>query len=553
VKNLACHKVQHGPRNVFDCRLINQYTIYLILWTGSTEQLVSTTKTTESPTKDELRMESSVPGSLIKRSGRSDEAAAAAIKKPHTTVHNHNPTDEIKTDCKHGIAIYSTRATPEAGVPDQILPTKWKPDNDNIQLTSNIETENSTAEGTNLLPADLTRSKTALSSPVDPGYARILSSTALDTNSRVSDEDVESILGDWDRKYRRKNSGRIRNLHDPQDSDHEDVLSPGPATAPENVIYNRKPSDSNPDDEYRRIFRRHNFDFNDPAPVKESLCHVCGRWKPVIQHRKYRQICNGCRLAFSTKQPFHTTCGSCFAAKPVHDVEVINGHSRCSDCRAAGFHKRTNRAFSDQHADQRDDVHGDGIVLTPREERQRRPSRPPGFVDSKSILKDLRKPVNARRAAPKRKLVQEEDVALYDAIAQRDMIMRKRRTMMESADTESSSISGYSEAPMKSNSQLIRLGIRTASNGPPIWIKVSRSAPLEKMFMAALQSDDALRGYVFMLPGRYVHMDDTPNEVRSIRGPERGPANCICSSVLQMMIASRCISFLESGYQTPDP
>ena len=223
----------------------------------------------------------------------------------------------------------------------------------------------------------------------------------------------------------------------------------------------------------------------------------------------------------------------------------------CFDCRAAGFHKRTDRAFSGQHTDHRDDIHGDGIVLTPKEERQRRPSRPPGFVDSKSILKDLKKPVNARRAAPKRKLVQ-EDVALYDAIAQRDMTTRERKTRMDSANIESSSLSGYSQAPIKPNSRLIRLGIRTAFNGPPIWVKVSRSAPLEKMFMAALQSGDAPRGYVFMLPGRYVHLDGTTDEVRSIRDFKRNTANCISSSVLQIMIALRCISFLSSGYQTSD-
>jgi hypothetical protein len=418
----------------------------------------------------------------------------------------------------------------EAGVPDQILHTKRKPDNDNVLLTSNDDTKDSIAEETNLLPADVTfetprdtkhgkfRSKTALSGPVDPGYARVLGSTAWDTNFRGTHKDVNVILGDGDRKYRRKNSMRTRHLHDPQDVDDEDVLSSGPATAPDNIIYNRKSSETNSDDEYRRIFRRYNFNFSDPAPVKESLCHVCSTWTPVIQHPKYHRICNECRLTFSTKQPFHTICGVCFAAKPVHDVEVINGHPACFDCRAAGFHKRTDRALLNQLMGHRDDVHGNGIVLTPEEKRQRRPSRPPGFVDSKSILQDLKKPVDTQRAAPRRKPVQGEDVALYDAIAQRDMITRKRRTRMESANTGSSSLSGYSQAPMQSNSRLIRLGTRTASNSPPIWIKASRSAPLENMFTAALRSDDALRGYVFMLPGRYVHMNDTPDEVRSIHG-----------------------------------
>lgn len=186
-------------------------------------------------------------------------------------MQDHNPADDIKTDRKHspqhGITIYSTKAALEAGVRDQILRTERKPDNHNVLLTSNDDTGDSTAEEINLLPADLTsktprdtkrgkfRSRTALSGPVDPGYARVLGSTALDTDSRGTHKDVKVILGDWDGKYRRKNSVRTRRLHDPQDVDDEDVLSPGPATAPDNIIYNRKPSDSDSDDESRRIFR----------------------------------------------------------------------------------------------------------------------------------------------------------------------------------------------------------------------------------------------------------------------------------------------------------
>lgn len=81
-------------------------------------------------------------------------------------------------------------------------------------------------------------------------------------------------------------------------------------------------------------------------------------------------------------------------------------------------------------------------------------------------------------------------------------------------NTELSFSTRYSQAPFESDSRLIDLGIRTGSNGPPIWIKVSRSAPLGEMFVAALQSDYALRGYAFMLPGQFVRWDDTPDEVR---------------------------------------
>jgi hypothetical protein len=77
-------------------------------------------------------------------------------------------------------------------------------------------------------------------------------------------------------------------------------------------------------------------------------------------------------------------------------------------------------------------------------------------------------------------------------------------------------LASYSHAPVRSNSQLIKLGIKTVPAGIPIWIEVSRSAPLGEMFVTALRSDNALRGYAFMLPDQFVRWDDTPHEVRDL-------------------------------------
>lgn len=68
--------------------------------------------------------------------------------------------------------------------------------------------------------------------------------------------------------------------------------------------------------------------------------------------------------------------------------------------------------------------------------------------------------------------------------------------------------------PVKPTIQLIKLDIKTMSDGISIWLQVSRSAPLGEMLVTALQTDDALRGYVFMLPGQFNHWDDTPDKVR---------------------------------------
>jgi hypothetical protein len=85
---------------------------------------------------------------------------------------------------------------------------------------------------------------------------------------------------------------------------------------------------------------------------------------------------------------------------------------------------------------------------------------------------------------------------------------------MEPSITKSPSQPRYSPPSVQSNNQLVRLGIKSMPGGILIWLTVPCSAPLGEMFVAALQSDESLRGYVFMLPGQFVRWDDTPNKVQ---------------------------------------
>lgn len=109
------------------------------------------------------------------------------------------------------------------------------------------------------------------------------------------------------------------------------------------------------------------------------------------------------------------------------------------------------------------------------------------------------------KSLPKRKLVEEQDSSrLLEETLQivRETIQGRRATFPSSRDATR-------EQPIR----LIKLGIKTVPDAPPIWIEVSRSAPLGEMFIAALQSNEAIRSYVFMLPDRFVRWDDTPDQV----------------------------------------
>ena len=272
---------------------------------------------------------------------------------------------------------------------------------------------------------------------------------------------------------------------------------------------------SKADDEYREIFRRHNFSFTNPHPVKILSCRVCGLWKPT--NPRHYQICIDCYLATSTTNaqpysfpPLLRTCGSCLFDKPLDGFKVINGRPVCSDCRIVGVH--TSRSFSDGHMNDYHDA--SRAVQSAAKKRRRTGSRPPGFVDSRDLLKSLKNPVATQRAQLKQRSVQAKEAArLYETLSQQDQQARQYKKKIKSSNSEPPSSSSYSHIPVDTNSGFVNLGIKTGPQGPLIWIRVSRSAPIGEMFVAALQSDDALRGYAFMLPDRFVRWDDTPDEV----------------------------------------
>jgi len=328
--------------------------------------------------------------------------------------------------------------------------------------------------------------------------------------------DTESP-SDCNRKRRYSNSTRVSGLPDSRDTGYQNIASSEPVTAVDGTTWPRRVFGSKADDEYREIFRRHNFSFSSPPTVRKLLCRVCGLWMPT-NPRDYR-VCNDCYLATSTSnaQPYPSspllrTCGSCSFDKPLDGFKVINGRPVYSDCRIVGVPKYTGQSLLDQHMN---DCHKSSETVRSADKKRRRTeSRPPGFVDSKNLLKSLKNPVATQRAQPKQRSVQEKEATrLYETLSQQNQQPWQNEKSIKSSNSEPPSSSSCRHISVDTSSKLVNLGIKTGPQGPPIWIKVSRSAPIGGMFVAALQSDDTLRGYAFMLPDRFVRWDDTPDEV----------------------------------------
>lgn len=335
--------------------------------------------------------------------------------------------------------------------------------------------------------------------------------------------DEPALSRDGTRKRPQKHSIESSLLPDSRDSGYQPVPSSEPASTPVNdTISPHGVFGSTPEDEYREIFRRHNFSFSSHPPIIKSICRVCGLSKPVDQDTKYHRICNDCHAAISTSNAqtcssphLQRRCRGCLLDKPIDGFTMLNGRPVCFDCRNVGIEKRTDRACLDQHADHCN-VTRDDITAQLAHNKPRRTSlQPSGFVKSSDLLKSLKNPIATQKTGPKRRCVREEEATrLYATLLQRDQQAWQHEENMKSDKIEPPSSTRYEHAIFESNSRLIDLDIKTGSNAPPIWIKVSRSAPLGEMFVAALQSDYALRGYAFMLPGQFVRWDDTPNEVR---------------------------------------
>jgi len=455
----------------------------------------------------------------------------------------------------------STDMSLEAGVLSQISPPERKQDDQSMKSDTNKTTEefavhkdgiNPLTESTYTLldpKVEATQEKTRLerrhertySRPMDPEYTRLLgpafSNDVLKAEKcirvgfqgspmvtkedeevcgppEIGKNDIESSSGRGT-KMCDSNSIGVSGLPDSQDTGCQNNVSSESVTAVDETAWPRRVFGSKADNEYREIFRRHNFSFTDPRPVKKSLCCVCGLWKPT-NPRDYR-VCNDCYLATSTTNaqpysfpPLLRTCGSCLFDKPLDGFKVINGRPVCSDCRIVGVH--TSRSFSDGHMNDYHDA--SRAVQSAAKKRRRTGSRPPGFVDSRDLLKSLKNPVATQRAQSKPRSVQAKEAArLYETLSQQDQQARQYETKTKSSNNVPQFSNSYSHISVDTNSRFVNLGIKVGPQGPPIWVRVSRSAPIGEMFVAALQSDDALRGNAFMLPDRFVRWDDTADEV----------------------------------------
>jgi hypothetical protein len=510
----------------------------------------------------------------------SAEGTVAAIKKIHTSAEMRKPaedsTNERRLSLSTQIATYSTKVALDAGVPDTFLRTKRKQGNDNASsISSEDDNDTTTYKGedslmlghacTGLLQtSEVAQRKTRnerrdlreFSGPIDPEYARLLGSTTFSSNhgqdrsthaafSRSSgirredkdpfgpsnaSEDVTNILSDWNRKYRRNDNEKLRFLGDSRDSTYTRILSSDTALAPVNVFFApQQVSASEPDSQYLRILRQHEFSSHTPSPARDQICLDCNIRKPATQYPGYRQICNDCYAAklssegFCQKtgkrstRAFGRICGSCSEPKRGNVFKKVNGRSICSDCLAnvRGSHQRTDQSSPDQPLSDDGNTTDNSVVLPTRKTRRRGHPRPHGFIDATDRLKSLHKPIASGETTLKRKSVQvEEATRLYEDVARRDQQARQKKQMMEPSNTKSPPRKCYSHSPVESNSQLNKLGVKTSPQGYPIWLAVSRTAPLGEIFVAALHSDDALRGFVFMLPGQFVRWDDTPDKVR---------------------------------------
>jgi hypothetical protein len=485
-------------------------------------------------------------------------------------------TNERRSSLSTQIATYSTKVALDAGVPDAYLQTKRKQGSDDASSISSEDRNDTTTHkgGHSLMlgqacagsiqksevvlgkTQDERRDVRAFSSPIDPEYARILGSTAFSSNhgqhqytrtavsqfpgirredkypfdpSNVS-EDVTNILSDWNRKYRRNDNDKLMYLGDSQHSTYTRILSSDTALAPVNVPFApQQVSTSEPDSRYLHILRQHECSSHTPSPARDQICLDCNIRKPATQYPGYRQICNGCyatklssegsrqKTGKRSSQAFGRICGSCSKPKRGDGFRKVNGRSTCSDCRTnvRGSHERTDQSSPDQPVSNDDNTTDESVVLPTRKTRPRAPSRPDGFIDATDRLKSLHKPITPGKTTLKRKPVQgEEATRLYEDVARRDQQARQKKQEMEPSITKSPSQPRYSPPSVQSNNQLVRLGIKSMPGGILIWLTVPCSAPLGEMFVAALQSDESLRGYVFMLPGQFVRWDDTPDKVQ---------------------------------------
>ncbi|THW53512.1 hypothetical protein D6D21_00313 [Aureobasidium pullulans] len=397
---------------------------------------------------------------------------------------------------------------------------------------------------------------------LDPGYARILNSStgrqSVTTDPNIlpeeegrldfegDGENVDDLLIVWrrdhkpddaktralDRRHARDELVNWRHTFDsvpegPVDPDYARILgSAAPAIFPSTDTANdrsspeewpRKLYGPDHDEEYRRIFQRHEMSFGQPltrsrvSPIEKMTCSSCGLLK--------------------TPREFSPS---------VRETGIFHGGRTCQTCESILQQETGYRDDSDEHAKQdkcADGFRGSSQSITsscstarrgrskkdtslqdsrsPKKEPCPKSTSPVEHIKQESVLKSIR---GSRPARPKSQFETDSDPdSVLKRLAKRDQQIQRGMPHISTTDVDSLSSwrseTSISQLPNVSRLRFVKLGVMTGPDQLPTWIRMSRSAPLSELFIAAVQSDEALRNHVFMLPGQFVRWDDTPDKL----------------------------------------
>ncbi|THV75857.1 hypothetical protein D6D28_01536 [Aureobasidium pullulans] len=335
-------------------------------------------------------------------------------------------------------------------------------------------------------------------------------------------ENVDDLLSAWrrgyepddvearalDRRHARDELVNWRHTFDniperPVDPDYARILgSAAPAVFPSTDTANdrfspeewpRKVYGPDHDEEYRRIFERHEMSFGQPLTRSRV---------PLVE----KMICSSCGL-LKTPREFSSS---------VRETGIFHGGRTCQTCQSILQQDTGYRDDSDEHVKQdkcADGFGGSSQSITsscstarrgrpkkdtilqdswsPKKEPCSKSTSPVEYIKQKSTLKSVR---GSRPARPKSKVETDSDP---DGFLER---LEQRETSI-------------SQFPIVPRLRFVNLGVMRGPNQLPIWIRMSRSAPLSELFIAAVQSDEVLRSHVFMLPDRFVRWDDTADKL----------------------------------------
>ena len=397
---------------------------------------------------------------------------------------------------------------------------------------------------------------------LDPGYARILNSSTgrqsvtADPNILPEEEgrldfegdgeNVDDLLSVWrrdhkpddaktralDRRHARDEVVNWRHTFDsvpegPVDPDYARILgSAAPAVFQSTDTANgrfspeewpRKVYGPDHDEEYRRIFQRHEMSFGQPLTRSRV---------PLVE----KMTCSSCGL-LKTPREFSPS---------VRETGIFYGGRTCQTCQSILQQDTGYRDDSDEHVKQdkcADGFGGSSQSITsscstarrgrfkkdtslqdsrsPKKETRSKSTSPVEYIKQKSVLKSIR---GSRPARPKSQVETDSDPdGFLERLEQRDQQIQRGMLHISMTGVDSPlslrSETSISQLPIISQLRFVKLDVMTGPNQLPTWIRMSRSAPLSELFIAALRSDEALRNHVFMLPGRFVRWDDTPDKV----------------------------------------